>query len=501
MSFSRVHSAQLSGLGANGVDVETDISRGLYLFQIVGLPDKAVEEARERVISALKNNLNKNPKSENQKVIVSLSPAEIRKEGAYFDLAIALGYLVSSKEIDFDPTNKLFIGELSLNGETKPIRGLLSIAKWAKENNIKEVFIPKANEKEAKLVDGIDFFLVPTLSDLVSHLKNESSLEKVLHESFSPNESVVQIDFADVKGQNQAKRALTIAAAGGHNVVLYGPPGTGKSMLSKAFHGIMPPLTSDEFLDVATIYSSIGLVDESMSQSIPIRSPHHSASHVAIIGGGANLRPGDITLAHRGILYLDEFPEFDRRVIEALREPLEEGAITVARAKGSVKYPAEFILLASMNPCPCGYRGSGIKSCRCSANEIARYSKKLSGPIMDRIDIWVPVSHIDYETLHHKSEEKESPRLKEKVSEVRNLGMKRFGKLNSALSTNEIQNKSGLSVDAKKQLQIYAEKLKLSPRVYVRTIKVARTIADLEGKESIEIPHILEAIQYRPKFE
>lgn len=501
MSFSRINSAQLTGLGASMVEVETDISRGLYLFQIVGLPDKAVEESRERVISALRNNLDKNPKTENQKVIVSLSPAELKKEGAYFDIAIALGYLLSTKEVDCNLDDKIFVGELSLNGDTRPIRGLLSIAKMAIESGIKEIYIPKDNADEAKFVDGITFYLVPTLSDLVSHLRGEKSLEKVVFENFSPKESVSAVDFSDVRGQTGAKRALMISATGGHNIVLYGPPGTGKSMLAKAFHGIMPNLNSNEFLEVATIYSSIGLIDESINGDVPLRSPHHSSSHVAIIGGGANLRPGDITLAHRGVLYLDEFPEFDRRVIEALREPLEEGSITVARAKGSVRYPAEFILLASMNPCPCGYRGSGIKSCHCSASEISRYSKKLSGPIMDRIDIWIPVSHIAYETLHEKSDKNESTEVREKVLRGRKIQKERFGKLNSALSSTEVQESSGITLEAKKQLQVYAQKMKLSPRVYVRTIKVARTIADLEGSEKIEVPHILEALQYRPKLD
>ena len=314
-------------------------------------------------------------------------------------------------------------------------------------------------------------------------------------------EHTTDIDFGDVRGQLQAKRALMIAAAGGHNIVLYGPPGTGKSMLAKAFHGIIPALSTQEFLEVATVYSSIGLIDTVLHGAVPLRAPHHSASHVAIIGGGQHLRPGDITLAHRGILYMDEFPEFDRRVIEALREPIEEGSITVARAKGSIKYPAQFILLAAMNPCPCGYRGSGVKHCTCSGSEIARYNKKLSGPIIDRIDLWVPVQHVEYATLHEDAKEKESTSVRTKVATVRNIQHLRYGKLNSALTSNEVQSSTNLCDDARKQLQIYAEKLKLSPRVYMRTIKVARTIADLDASADILLSHILEALQYRPKFE
>ncbi len=501
MSFSRIHSAQLTGLGAAGVIVETDINRGLFLFQIVGLPDKSVEESRERVISALRNSLDINPKAENGKVIVSLSPAELKKEGAYFDVAIALGYLSATGEIEMQSDKKLFVGELALNGEVRSVRGLLSIAEWARSNGVTELFVPSANKIEASLVDGITFYLVPTLNALVSHLTGKKQLETVEYVSPKKNDHKIGIDFGEVRGQLQAKRALSIAAAGGHNIVLYGPPGTGKTMLAKAFHGILPALGKEEFLEVATIYSSIGMIEDALHGTPPLRSPHHSASHVAIIGGGQNLRPGDITLSHRGILYLDEFPEFDRRVVEALREPIEDGSITVARAKGSVKYPARFILLAAMNPCPCGYRGSGIKHCTCSGSEIARYNKKLSGPIIDRIDLWVPVQHVEYSTLHDEAKEKESENIRSKVSSVREIQLKRFGKLNSALSSSEVQSSSGLKDDARIQLQTFAEKLKLSPRVYMRTIKVARTIADLEDSVSIEVPHILEALQYRPKFE
>ncbi len=502
MAFSKIQSAQLTGLGAVGVTVETDISKGLYMFQIVGLPDKAVEESRERVISALRNSLDKNPKAANQKVIVSLSPAEIKKEGSYFDIAIALGYLTATETLTVDPANKIFVGELGLNGDVRPIRGLLSIAQWAKQKGITELYIPEGNAQEAGLVEGLTFYLVPTLAALVEHLASGSgSLEIVRPSVRISTSSHASIDFGDVKGQLVAKRALTIAASGGHNIILYGPPGTGKTMLAKAFHGILPILSNEEFLEVATIYSSIGLINDAMSGLPPLRAPHHSASYVAVVGGGSNIRPGDITLAHKGVLYLDEFPEFDRRVIESLREPLEEGSITVARARGSVRFPAQFILLAAMNPCPCGYRGSTIKACSCSGIELSRYNKKLSGPIMDRIDLWVPVQHIEYESLHEMGNKKESAAVQERVRQLRDLQYIRANKLNSGFTAQDVHTKSKLTDTAKKQLQQFAEKMKLSPRSYLRTIKVARTIADLDYSDSIEERHILEALQYRPKLE
>ncbi len=504
MAFSRIQSAQLTGLGASSVVVETDISRGLYLFQIVGLPDKAVEESRERVISALRNSTGKNPKAENQKVIVSLSPAELKKEGAYFDLAIAIGYLCASGELSLEMTkDAVFVGELALNGEVRPIKGLLSIARWAKESGITTLFIPQSNHAEASLVDGITFYLVATLQDLVSHLKNKdaSALPVATPKPTMTSRGHAAVDFADVRGQESAKRALTIAATGGHNIILYGPPGTGKTMLAKAFHSILPPLTNEEFLEVATIYSSIGLITDVLDGAPPLRSPHHSASHVAVIGGGQNIRPGDITLSHRGVLYLDEFPEFDRRVVEALREPLEEGHITVARAKGSQRFPARFILLAAMNPCPCGYRGTSIKSCTCSAADLARYERKLSGPIVDRIDLWVPVGNVEYESLHEKSNKSESAIVATHIVQGRHRALKRTGKLNSELSSHDMQSNALLSEEAKEELQNYAKRLHLSPRSYMRTIKVARTIADLDCSDAIEVPHVLEALQYRPKME
>lgn len=509
MKFSRIQSAQVSGLTAQRVTIETDVHRGLYLFQIVGLPDKAVAEARERVISALRNALDINVKAENHKVVVSLSPAEQKKEGAYFDLAIAVGYLIAIEAIELSKeySRALFLGELSLNGDVRPIRGLLAIAEFAKEEGITTLFIPEANGDEAALVDGVTFFLVPTLSALVQHMRgdidgrSDEKLSIARYTGRTLEERPSEFDIAQVRGQALAKRALVIAASGGHNIVLYGPPGTGKTMLARAFHSIIPPLDEDAFLEVATIYSSIGLFDTALSIQVPIRAPHHSASHTAVIGGGSSLRPGDITLAHRGVLYMDEFPEFDRRVIEALREPLEEGEITIARAKGTIRFPAQFILLAAMNPCPCGYRGSTIKVCACSGQELMRYKKKLSGPMVDRIDLWVPVEHVSYASLHADASVPQSPMVQGIVGRARARARRRTRSLNSALSTSEIHAVAFLSPSAKSALQYAAEKLKLSPRAYIRTIKVARTIADLDESDATEERHVLEALQFRQKLE
>ncbi|HSE56556.1 MAG TPA: YifB family Mg chelatase-like AAA ATPase [Candidatus Paceibacterota bacterium] len=503
MNFSRLQSAQVSGLQPSIVTVETDLSRGLFLFSIVGLPDKAVEEARDRVLSALKHSVDVSPKTRNQKIVVSLSPAELKKEGAYFDVSIALGYLLSAGDIAFDPAGKIFVGELALNGEVRPVRGILPIAEAARKAGCTELFIPAANSAEGALVSGITIYPVETLAQLIAHLKSEVLITPTVPQPITERPITARFDFGEVSGQLQAKRALLIAAAGGHNIALYGPPGTGKTMLARSFSGILPPLSEAEFLETAMIYSSVGLLDELWKTHVPFRSPHHTASHVAVVGGGAQLRPGEVTLAHNGILYLDEFPEFDRRVIEALREPLEDRAVTIARAKGSAKYPSRFLLVAALNPCPCGYRGSATRACTCSAHDLVRYKKKLSGPIMDRIDLWVPVGHIEYSALHERKETQESPALREQVSTARAQQHERFSKerLNADMQTKDIQQLVALPPELQTLLESYAKRLELSPRSYLRVIKVARTIADLEHAAAVTEAHLLEALQYRPKFE
>lgn len=508
MSFSRVYSSQPIGIDGVIVSIETDIvSKTLHAFSIVGLPDKAVEEARDRVSSAIKNSGFKSPKSQNQKVVVSLQPADIKKEGSTYDMAIAVGYLLSHGDISFVPDDKIFIGELSLNGEIQSVRGILPMLKVAVSNNIKEAFIPEKNKEEASLVNGINIYPVKNLEELINHLQNiQDKKLQILEPSEIENlESKSDIDFADIKGQDSAKRGLLISASGGHNALLYGPPGTGKTMLAKSLASILPPLKKDEIVELTGIHSVAG-TNHGIVKNRPFRSPHHTSSYVSIVGGGTTPKPGEITLSHRGVLFLDEFPEFDRRVIESLREPLEEGHIRVARSKGTSVFPAKFILISSMNPCPCGYFGSKKKRCVCNPNDLIRYTKKISGPILDRIDLKMEVTDITYDTLTDKTrDEKNSTQsLKEKVIQARKIQEERFKKFglhyktNSEVGAKDI-DKLNIEDSAMSILKASAERLGLSARSFHRLIKVARTIADLEESETIKDKHILEAIQYRLK--
>jgi magnesium chelatase family protein len=513
MKVSKIYSAQVTGLKGNIISVETDVTSGVYSFVIVGLPDQSVAESKERVHAALKNSGFDSPKSRNHKLTVSLAPADIRKEGPLFDLAIAISYLVSVGDIKRDDLdNFIFVGELSLTGELQPLKGALAIAstvaEMAKKKNIKNIklFIPRSNSVEAALINSVEVYGVDNIKEVVQFLKNEIKLEKVLPSKIESRDNLYP-DIGEIKGQLIAKRALLIAAAGGHNICLYGPPGTGKTMLAKAFTGLLPALSFDEMLEVTSIHSVAGLRDDIIT-SPPLRSPHHTSSYVSIIGGGSVPKPGEITLAHRGVLFLDEFPEHDSKTLEAMREPLEDGIVRISRSRGSELFPAEFILVAAMNPCPCGYSGSKIKECICRLTDIERYTRKISGPIMDRIDLWVFVQNVDYKELAKQNDGiKLSPQMKVEVEKSRKRAGQRNGnlhiknKLNKAYTAKEIGHAASLQTKEVETLNRFANQFSISPRAYHRVLRVARTIADLDNCENVSEEHITEAFQYRPKLQ
>ncbi len=524
MSFARTYTAEKNFLKAKIIAVEADISKGLNAFSVVGLPDKAVEESRDRVSAAVKNCGFKSPKQKNQKTIVSLAPADLKKEGPAFDLAIALAYLMAMERIKFDPKDKLFLGELSLDGELRKITGVLALIQEAKERGFIEVYLPKENVREAALIEGIAVYGAKNLKEVICHLDKDAWEEPqkgIIKKICSGKESCLVpspkteieyvneealIDFRDVKGQTDAKRGLEIAAAGGHNIAMYGPAGTGKTMLAKAFCGILPPLSFEEILEITAIHSVAGILRGDLLSSPPIRSPHHTSSYVSLVGGGANPRPGEITLAHRGVLFLDEFPEFERRVIETLRQPLEDRVISVSRAKGTTEFPANFILITAMNPCPCGNKGVKGKECICSPINLLKYERKLSGPIIDRIDMWVEVPAVEHKKLSDDTEEGESSaEIKKKVIKARKIQEERFRKAGKKIKTNcemgskDLLKLAPLSEKCKDFLNMSAAKLNLSARAYHRVIKLARTIADLYESPEITQDHLGEAIRYRPR--
>jgi magnesium chelatase family protein len=521
MSFAKVYSVQNVLLKAKIITIEADITKKtLHAISIVGLPDKAVEESRDRVGAAIKNSGFKSFKSKNQKVVFSLAPADLKKEGPIFDLAIALAYLLAVEKgrddednyqgIKFDAEKKIFLGELALNGGLRPIKGVLPLVRHAKEKGFEEIYLPYENEREAGLIHGIKIFGVHSLNEVINHLEERILLKQAPETKvdYEKRERKVMLDFSDIKGQERAKRGLEIAAAGGHNIAMYGPAGTGKTMLARAFSGILPRFDFDEVLEVTSIHSVVGAlgdIQEGLVVNPPFRSPHHTSSYVSLVGGGTFPRPGEITLAHRGVLFLDEFPEFERRVAESLRQPLEDRIVSISRTKGTASFPANFILIAAMNPCPCGNFGTK-KVCNCSPMQIDRYRKKLSGPIMDRIDLWVEVADIDHESLTERGSGKESEKVKSRVSKAREKQKNRFEgegekiKMNSEMGVKEITNLIKLTQDVKNILNESAKKLDLSARSYHKMIKLARTIADLEGSSEISKDHILEALQYRPKI-
>ncbi len=507
MSFAKVYSAQTMFLQARIIDIEVDISNGLHNISMVGLPDRATEEAIDRVSTAIKNSGFISPKSQNQKIIISLAPADLKKEGSFFDLGISIAYLIASKLIIVDPEKKIFLGELSLDGKLRRINGIISLTLESKRRGYTDIYVPFENAREAALIEDINVYGVKTLKELAEHFSKDGvkiPIQEKTEVQYSQRDE--SGDIGEVAGQESAKRALEIAAAGGHNIMMYGPPGTGKTMLAKTFSGILPDLSYDEILEVTAIHSIAGILGDDLITSAPFRAPHHTSSYVSLVGGGGIPKPGEITLAHRGVLFLDEFPEFDKKVIESLRQPLEDRTINISRSRGTGIFPAHFLLIATMNPCPCGNFGIKDRICICSALSVSKYQKKISGPIMDRIDLWTQVSRIDHSKLSEKDSKNEgSKEVKSRVKEARLIQLGRFKKFNIPIRLNsEMRPKNIIRVSLIKDsainiLNVAATKLDISPRSYHKIIKIARTIADLGGSEEVGEAEILEALQYRPK--
>ncbi|MDA1334924.1 MAG: YifB family Mg chelatase-like AAA ATPase [bacterium] len=495
---TKLYSGQIVGLAGTPIEVEIDLTPGLHRFTIVGLPDKAVEESRERVSSAIKNSGFRPPQKKNHRITVNLAPADLPKEGAAFDLPIALAYLRESKQVDFNPAEKFFVGELALDGSVRPVRGILPLALAAREAGFKEVFVPEASSHEALLIDGIFIYGISKLSDLILHLTKKAILTPSPPLSMETFPMSFSVDFKDIRGQEFAKRGVEIAAAGNHHVAFTGPPGTGKTLLARATQSILPPLNYHEAVELTSIHSIAGTLKNNVVRERPFRNPHHTASYVSLIGGGTIPRPGEVTLAHRGILFLDEFPEFERRVIETLRQPLEDRLVSISRARGTTTFPADIMLVAAMNPCPCGNKDSQ-KECVCSPRQMMQYARKISGPIMDRVDIWLTVPQIDHKKLSDKNYTCDSSdTIRKRVIRARALQVGRQKKSNSKLTLKEIEKFCNLESSEQALLTTAAQKLDLSARAYHRILKVARTIADLSEKKNIEKDHLLEALQFRP---